>query len=317
MSDYIGKKCLICGEAFKAGDDIVVCPECGTPYHRSCYQKEGKCINTVLHNNNQSWNEAQQKASEEENGSADTIKCSVCGEENSSQSLFCNKCGSPLSNSKETDNSNPQGQFGQVPPFISQMMESTDQKKFTPESDIDGIKLKEYGTYVGANPFYYMTHFIRFGKFNRKVSINLSAFLFPELYFLYRKMYFVGILVYVLRTVLAIPLFLFMVKDGYFDGTILVELFKNTFSKDTLDLLITISRGISTTLLFACSLGANYLYYHKARKDILSIHDETADENEQKDRIAKKGGVSLLNCFIAAAVPFVVMMIVMAIGMVK
>ena len=27
----------------KKGDDIVVCPECGAPHHRECYEKEGHC----------------------------------------------------------------------------------------------------------------------------------------------------------------------------------------------------------------------------------------------------------------------------------
>ena len=49
MANYTGKKCFSCGEVFKDGDDIVVCPECGTPYHRECYLKEGKCINDALH----------------------------------------------------------------------------------------------------------------------------------------------------------------------------------------------------------------------------------------------------------------------------
>ncbi len=40
--DYTGKKCPICSEKFKADDDIVVCPKCGAPYHRSCYEKGRK-----------------------------------------------------------------------------------------------------------------------------------------------------------------------------------------------------------------------------------------------------------------------------------
>lgn len=35
--DYRGQHCPICGKEFCDGDDIVVCPECGTPYHRECY----------------------------------------------------------------------------------------------------------------------------------------------------------------------------------------------------------------------------------------------------------------------------------------
>ena len=32
MADYTGKKCIVCGGVFSENDDIVVCPECGTPY---------------------------------------------------------------------------------------------------------------------------------------------------------------------------------------------------------------------------------------------------------------------------------------------
>ena len=44
MNDYVGCVCSVCNKPFAAGDDIVVCPECGTPYHRACYQAAGGCI---------------------------------------------------------------------------------------------------------------------------------------------------------------------------------------------------------------------------------------------------------------------------------
>ena len=43
--DYRGQHCPICGKEFCDGDDIVVCPECGTPYHRECYKTAGHCVN--------------------------------------------------------------------------------------------------------------------------------------------------------------------------------------------------------------------------------------------------------------------------------
>ena len=36
--------CPVCNEKFKSGDDVVVCPECGAPHHRSCYEKENRCF---------------------------------------------------------------------------------------------------------------------------------------------------------------------------------------------------------------------------------------------------------------------------------
>ncbi|MGN1195963.1 MAG: RING finger protein, partial [Acutalibacteraceae bacterium] len=47
--------CPGCGEVFKEGDDVVVCPECGTPQHRQCYEKNGGCVNAALHEQGFVW----------------------------------------------------------------------------------------------------------------------------------------------------------------------------------------------------------------------------------------------------------------------
>ena len=36
MNDYVGCVCSVCNKPFAAGDDIVVCPECGTPTEAKC-----------------------------------------------------------------------------------------------------------------------------------------------------------------------------------------------------------------------------------------------------------------------------------------
>ena len=55
MSKYTGLECPVCKNTFKDNDDIVVCPECGAPYHRTCYQKEGHCIYEDKHGTDQAW----------------------------------------------------------------------------------------------------------------------------------------------------------------------------------------------------------------------------------------------------------------------
>lgn len=42
--DFYKYKCPVCNKQFKEGDDIVVCPECGTPHHRECYEQEEHCF---------------------------------------------------------------------------------------------------------------------------------------------------------------------------------------------------------------------------------------------------------------------------------
>ena len=41
--------CQVCQKEFQKGDDIVVCPECGTPVHRECWKQLGHCVNEYRH----------------------------------------------------------------------------------------------------------------------------------------------------------------------------------------------------------------------------------------------------------------------------
>ena len=38
MPKYYGCPCEGCGRPLALTDDIVVCPDCGAPYHRECYE---------------------------------------------------------------------------------------------------------------------------------------------------------------------------------------------------------------------------------------------------------------------------------------
>ena len=49
MTRYTGNHCPVCEQAFTDTDDIVVCPDCGAPYHRVCYEKLGQCIHRPAH----------------------------------------------------------------------------------------------------------------------------------------------------------------------------------------------------------------------------------------------------------------------------
>ena len=52
---YENNICDGCKKKFNEGDDIVVCPVCGTPQHRECYEKNGKCVNAGLHESGFAW----------------------------------------------------------------------------------------------------------------------------------------------------------------------------------------------------------------------------------------------------------------------
>ncbi len=47
--DYKKYICPVCRNNFKEDDDVVVCPDCGTPHHRACWFENGKCFNHASH----------------------------------------------------------------------------------------------------------------------------------------------------------------------------------------------------------------------------------------------------------------------------
>ncbi|MGN1113504.1 MAG: RING finger protein [Oscillospiraceae bacterium] len=332
MNKYNGTQCISCGKYFKDGDDIVVCPECGTPYHRECYLNEGKCINTDLHEKGQSW-EPDYKAEENESVSeqnAQPIRCPRCGEVNPPQGLFCQKCGSPLADSGAerpfNENINNGGFGGQNPDMGANPNMGTapnmngpygyNTVKIDRNSDMDGVKMGDYSDYIGKNPFVMLSNFVAFAKAGRKLSLNIVAFLFPHLYFFYRKMYKMGILMMLLSFVLSIPSIAFISQIGienFAMGTTTGSAISNISS--TLSTFMYLCSYLSMAQRIFCGLFANNLYYRHARKDILEIHsrlDGKADEVQIQQEITEKGGGS----WIAVIIAFTALMVVSLISLI-
>lgn len=280
MSKFIGVKCIVCENDFEKDDDIVVCPDCGTPYHRQCYKKEEKCINVKLHEENLLWQ------SEAEAGEPEEIRCRRCGESNPVEDTLCKACGTQL----HTDEA----------PYVSERSEELPPhpfgniqfEKITAETEIDGIKLKDMGDYVGQNQAYYLPNFVRFAKTKSKMSINFTAALFPEIFYFYRKMYLWGILLFVLRIVFIIPYLETLRRFGYVTVKPMVDWFSLNISDKSLDLLYSAFNAISTALSFACGFFTNWLYYRHTVKNIKRIKQSEFSDEVKANMIKAKGGVS-------------------------
>lgn len=150
------------------------------------------------------------------------------------------------------------------------------------DSDLEGIKLDDYAKFVKTNPLIFLSNFIRFGKFGGKISINFAAFLFPHLYFLFRKMNLVGIIMLVATALLNIPTAIEYLSAGTMG-----------FSLDIgIDVTGRVFQGISAAtwyvsmaLQFVAGFFGNYMYYKFAQKKIREIRSEDGTEQE----IAEKG----------------------------
>ena len=63
--DFTKFHCPVCNKNFTENDDVVVCPECGTPHHRECYKITGKCFNEGLHGSENNLKENYKNPEEE------------------------------------------------------------------------------------------------------------------------------------------------------------------------------------------------------------------------------------------------------------
>ena len=85
MPKYYGCPCEGCGKPLTLQDDIVVCPDCGAPYHRTCYEKLGRCIHSPAHAAGYEWHFPYQDA--------ELRTCPSCGERTLRTEERCRCCG--------------------------------------------------------------------------------------------------------------------------------------------------------------------------------------------------------------------------------
>ncbi len=96
--NYYNEICQGCGRKISEGEDIVVCPECGTPQHRECYEKENKCVNEHLHAENYEWkpkHSAEPDVKPTVHAHSHRV-CSFCGYKNDDEATYCENCGQPF-----------------------------------------------------------------------------------------------------------------------------------------------------------------------------------------------------------------------------
>lgn len=287
MFDYTGYECKACGNKFGQDDDIVVCPECGTPYHRECYLKNGKCVNVELHEKKTSWKSSIQTKAEGE------LKCRRCANTLRSDQLYCDRCGAPTDyllksglqeqsdRMSENGDQNIYGSNGQDSgidrSFNPYLINFSDPLcGFNPEEDCgDGLTMRDIGNFVKTNTHYYLPKFklMKTGRF--KLSLNIPAMFFPEIYFANRKMVLAAALVLILRTVVELPAAAVSMQMMLGDERTL-QMFLQTFpaltgyveqfmslnlNTDLFNMLYNFSNVINWVMIFVFGSLSNYFYY--------------------------------------------------------
>lgn len=321
MFDYTGSECKSCGKEFTSEDDIVVCPECGTPYHRECWKKEGKCINTELHESHKSWKEAHE---EEKTGA----KCRKCGNSLKDDQLFCDKCGAPTDFFFSQEGNHDESARQEAP--ASDKTDSTMENiypfminysdplcGFNPDEKYDDtVTVRDMGDFVGANTHYYLPKFRNMRHLNLKLSMNFPAMFFPELYFAYRKMPLVAVLVLIFKTIIGFPAMAISTQTMFEDEmyrTMFTQMYPyiSEFVENLLSLDLTHGAfmtlyNFTNVLEFACIFVfagfSNYFYYKHSLNKASEIKKQAMGTGRNVSYALKQGGgvsAGLLILFIA------------------
>lgn len=313
MFDYKGFECRQCGKEFTEDDDIVVCPDCGTPYHRSCYKEAGSCTNTELHESCKSWKESLKPEKE-------PIKCRVCSEELNETQLFCSRCGNPTefflkskftesgegrySNTFEKQDPDDDPSSAMHPYFINfsdPLCGLNPEEKFTEELNASDLR-----DFVSTNTRYYLPRFKLMKMGRLRLGLNFSAFLFPEFYFAYRRMPWVALIVLVLRMMIDLPSTAVSLQTMFHDEsmkTMFVTAFPSfaeAFSRfaeinlnsDSFSLLLKIVYVLDWVLMIATGVIADKLYFRHTLKKATVIKRYANDHKIDSSILLREYGGS-------------------------
>ncbi len=296
--NFTGKICDGCREPFEDGDDIVVCPVCGTPQHRSCYEKNHHCVNEYLHSPDFVWSCPEDEEKQEEPTVAQYRSV--------------------------------QGEQPQTSPFIRETpeeMESVFMRGvlYDPKDDIGGAKVGDAADYLQNAAPRYISKLMKQKKSGRKLSWNWAAFLFTPYWFFYRKLYKAGSLFLAISIALSLVSYSPSMKviDAYNQMADIqqekIELIKGgdelsaedsvkyeNLRKKEISVFKSILPMLAVLVLIqriipgvAAALAANYLLKKRMLR-VISLAQEASDGFAMvKYTIMRNGGVSVLMPIIA------------------
>lgn len=292
MQNYINEKCPVCGKEFRQEDDIVVCPDCGTPHHRECYKQLGHCAHAEKHGSFE-WKEsipgAVPNAAPEASSGANEVVCPYCGTKNPA-GRYCVNCGAPLSE---------QGRPAQEA-FIQERRKVFE--NIFANEDFDGVSPKEAALYVKTGIEYFLVRFAMFTK-GRKFDTNFSAFIFSYFYFFYRKMYALGAAVLGATLILSVPDMLInfqAVQEYYVQMGLLSRVIWEVPHQDTLAVYALVASVLIWAIRIGLFLFTNRLYYQKVVSSVKDIKSRLTDsegminEIEYINALKAKGGTSMV-----------------------
>lgn len=324
--DFNNYRCPVCEKAFQKDSDIVVCPECGAPHHRECYEELNRCFFEDKHSDGFDYkaefvNDNKSKSAQDtQNFNTDIVSCSYCGTFNVTSNESCTNCGAPLEKRNSThtaydrhseEGTTPPGGAGTPggQPFSGFPYDAMGGLKA--DSDLgNGVTVGEVAKFTKNTSPFYVRLFNQIKVFGRS-RFSFVGFIFHGGWMLYRKMYKLGALI---TTLMGLFIIAQMVIGTYYQD-LLTDLYKatenlsffgSTNSTENLDAFIagldmeeTIAMMIYSfssigqiALRIVCGICGNRWYYKHCIKHISEIKKSAGSKEAADTALQTKGGVN-------------------------
>jgi hypothetical protein len=305
---YEKETCPGCEKGFEPGDDIVVCPVCGTPQHRECWLEHRECVNVALHADGYVWRAAGTPDEPKDHAGFDPKKdvgevCANCGTNNPAGSITCAECEKSLGEeakeavepakpdpAPETPVAQPVApRPAKVPPFLAGV--SVDEV-------IGPVRALDIALYIQLGAKRYLSKFRKLERTGVKLGWSWAAFIFTPYWFFYRKLYWLGGIFLGLTLLTAVlfaspmlelqRIWAAMPKEGLGPADII------NFQAQTQQFAPAIFGMFALSLAnrCICALVAVPAYRKKVFADITSIKRFAKDENVFRALLIKRGGAS-------------------------
>lgn len=228
---YIGRLCAVCKTKIQEGDVVKVCPACGFPHHKECWEKNKGCAATVdcreepgaapdtnpievCNNCGTKLVETQQfcpKCGTPKHIPKENV-CENCGTELQEDHVFCPKCGQKVACAADDEQSQREvqiyctqcGTLNHISDSFctkcgASLMANTSEQKNTDYRQYADYRYKQETIIeddvvylIGSNAEYYVPKFQELKQMRKKASWNWAAFWVTPYWFIYRKMYGYG-----------------------------------------------------------------------------------------------------------------------------
>ena len=316
-------QCPYCLKPFQENDDVVVCPDCGTPAHRACWKQNGHCLYENKHASGYVWQipyskereEAEQKAREEE---AERKRAATFGSGNGGQDTRPD--GMPFDNEYGNYASYTTGDHGEMKPTM---------RVIGPDEMLGDFRVREYGDVIQKNKNKYIPKFFVMDRTKRNFVGNFAAFIAPTLWSAYRRMYGVAIILIILQFI--VPLVsLDTVVEYYSEAATLARQYVLTDAQDQEaaeeamaalmekmpdpPVALQINHYIIMAIHVLMGIFANTLY--KRRCEQLLTKAKTIENNDERALyIKRRGGTSVIAAVLFAAILYTLLNLIVSFGM--